>query len=85
MNILLLHAGGQTAYDSEAVKAYGSLENLIASDELAGIPNREKSLGQLWEAAHMPVPDWEELAAPESESASEGEKAANLPPVNLAE
>ena len=44
-------------FDAEAVKAYGSLEALIASDTLAGIPNREKSLTKLWEAAHIEFPE----------------------------
>lgn len=55
--ILLIHAFGRSAFDAEAVKAYGSLENLIASDTLAGIPDREKSLTQLWEAANIDLSD----------------------------
>lgn len=39
------------------IRAYGSLENLIAGDTLAGIPNREKSLTQLWEAANKELPE----------------------------
>lgn len=54
MKILLLHYGGQTSFDSETILGYGSLENLISSDILNGIPNREKSLGDLWEAANLP-------------------------------
>lgn len=50
-DIILLHAYGQSAFSSEEIIAYGSLDNLMASDLLAGIPNREKSLMQLWEAA----------------------------------
>ena len=53
-NILLLHALGQDTFDSAEVRAYGSVENLIASDVLAGVPHREKSLTQLWEAANLP-------------------------------
>lgn len=53
MTIILLHAGGQTAFESSAVLAYGSLENLIAGDLLAGVPMREKSLKDLWDAAEM--------------------------------
>ena len=60
--ITLLHAYGQTTFERESVKAYGSLENLIESDTLAGIPNREKSLSQLWEAANMEISE-----APETE------------------
>ena len=61
--ITLLHAYGQTTFERESVKAYGSLENLIASETLAGIPNREKSLTQLWEAANRNFDDEPEEAA----------------------
>lgn len=64
--ITLLHAYGQTTFERESVKAYGSLENLIASGTLAGIPNREKSLTQLWEAANRVFDD-----EPEQEPAQE--------------
>lgn len=50
-NIVLIHAYGQTTFNDEEIRAYGSLESLMASDILAGIPNREKSVRQLWEAA----------------------------------
>lgn len=80
MNILHLHSGGQTAFDSEDIRAYGSLENLIASDVLAGIANREASLASLWEAAKMPPVDIEALTngqqAYES-AATEGKEAAD--------
>ena len=68
---MLLHTYGSTVFDGEAVKAYGSLENLIASDMLAGIPNREKSLTQLWEAAHIEIPEAEPEEDAESESPEE--------------
>lgn len=76
MKILLLHAFGQTAFDSEAVLAYGSLDNLIASDTLAGIPNRETSLGHLWEAANMPEPEPQSQPQEEGEEATAGKEAA---------
>lgn len=50
-SIVLFHAFGQSTFYPEAVLQYGSLENLIASETLAGVPNREKSLTQLWDAA----------------------------------
>lgn len=52
-DIILLHAYGQSAFNSRDILAYGSLENLMASDTLSDVPNREKSLTQLWEAASM--------------------------------
>lgn len=52
-NIILLHVYGQSAFNSGDIIAYGSLENLMASDTLSDVPNREKSLTQLWEAASM--------------------------------
>lgn len=73
MNILLLHAGGQTAFASEAVLAYGSLENLIASDLLSGIPAREKSLGYLWEAANLPEADVDAEEAQQTEAEAEAD------------
>ena len=74
-NILLLHALGQGTFDSAEVRAYGSVENLIASDVLAGVPNREKSLTQLWEAANL-------LDAPEAEKSAENEAPS---PINSRE
>lgn len=56
-DIILLHAYGQSTFRREDIRAYGSLEALITSDTLAGIPNREKSLSQLWEAANMEIPE----------------------------
>lgn len=50
---MLVHAYGQSAFDSEEIRAYGSLEELTASDILQGVPNREKSLSQLWEGSQM--------------------------------
>lgn len=52
-DILLLHAYGQTAFNSGDIIAYGGLDRLMASDILADVPKREKSLAQLWEAAQM--------------------------------
>ena len=60
---MLMHSGGASTFAREEVLAYGSLDNLIASDLLAGIPNREVSLGQLWEAANMPLVDLEAPSA----------------------
>ncbi len=56
MKIDLFHAGGQTAFESEDVLSYGSLDALIAGDMLAGIPDRERSLASLWRAAQLPEP-----------------------------
>lgn len=64
--IVLFHAMGQTSFELEDVQAYRSLENLIESDVLAGVPNREKSLTQLWEAAQM-------LTNPQDEEAENSE------------
>lgn len=55
--ICLLHAYGQSTFTKEEIKDYGSLENLMASEILQEIPNREKSLTQLWEAAHIDLTD----------------------------
>lgn len=74
--IVLLHAGGQTAFDAEAVLAYGSLDNIIASDVLGGIPNRETSLGHLWEAANLPAADVDAPQEAETESGA-GEEAVD--------
>lgn len=70
-NILLIHTYGQSTFKREDVLAFGSLENLIASDTLAGIPNREKSLSELWEAAHIEIPEAEPMEEAESESPEE--------------
>lgn len=79
-SICLLHAYGQSTFTVEEIRAYGSLENLIASDTLAGVPNRENSLSQLWEAAQQlaELPDFipPSAAEPEQEpqEASEAEE-----------
>ncbi len=67
-NITLLHAYGQSYFNSEEILGYGSLENIMASEVLVGIPNREKSITELWAAAHVA----EDVEAPtESEDAAE--------------
>lgn len=48
--ITLIHAFGQLTFDVDSVRAFGTLENLMESEILQGVPNREKSLTQLWEA-----------------------------------
>lgn len=60
MNITQFHAYGKTTFRSEDIRAYGSLEALIESDILQGVPDREKSLSQLWEAANMVIDEKEE-------------------------
>lgn len=70
MKILLLHTYGQTTFDSEDIRDYGSLEALMESDILQGVPNREKSLSQLWEAANMVIDEMEE-PQPETADGSE--------------
>lgn len=67
--ILHYHAGGgPSQFDAADIVAYGSLDNLIASGVLAGIPGREASLAELWAAAHVA----EDVEAPtESEDAAE--------------
>lgn len=47
-DILLLHAYGQSTFNAEEIRKYGSVEALIGSDILQGVPNREKSLNDLW-------------------------------------
>ena len=74
-NILLIHTYGQSTFKREDVLAFGSLKKLIASDTLAGIPNREKSLSELWEAANLVFEDEPEeaveLANPETTEAGD--------------
>lgn len=55
IDIILLHSGGQTAYNSAAIRAYGSVEALIESDLLPDVQGREKSLWHLWEAANPDI------------------------------
>lgn len=82
MKILLLHSGGQTAFDSEAVLAFGSLGILLASDLLAGIPNRETSLGHLWKAANRSEEDIAEaLRQAEAEAEAEGQPDGGVKPL----
>lgn len=60
--IVLFHALGQSSFKYEEIaQKFNSLEELMESDILTEIPNREKSLTQLWEAAHTEIP--EELKA----------------------
>lgn len=66
VSIFIFHAFGQSTFESDEILAYGSLENLMASEILQGVPNREKSLTQLWEAAHIEVPEDEQTETEEA-------------------
>lgn len=68
VSIFIFHAFGQSTFESDEILAYGSLENLTASEILQGVPNREKSLTQLWEAAHIEIPEEPAEEMPQAET-----------------
>lgn len=74
MKITHLHSGGQTTFESEDIKAYGSLDNLIASDILPGIHDREASLASLWAGANQPPVDWDAIEAEEQARDASGQE-----------
>lgn len=55
MRTLTVYTGGRLVdVDAAEVLGYGSLEALTAGDLLAGIPNREAIMADLWAAANRP-------------------------------
>lgn len=64
MRTLNVYTGGRlVGIDADVVLGYGSLDNLMASDTLAGIPNREAIMSDLWAAANRPAPDLEAISS----------------------